>query len=141
MYTNKKVGKDAILVTNNNESNRMYLRMPGKENRATEQEFLRLDNGKLIVNESLLQQFGIELQVKDKNGYEALIFQDGYEQAIRLRPKYEDWTDENLQKALEDNERYLENVDTTWGRGFYSAVIAQLHEEIDRRVELEQNLD
>ncbi len=63
MYTNKKVSDSAILVTDNNKSNKMYIRRPGAADRHSELEFLSVEDGKIIINGDVAAAFGLTLIV------------------------------------------------------------------------------
>ncbi len=68
MKISKKISENAILVNYDSEINRTWIREPGST--TPEFELLRFQDGKLIVNEELLKEFGFTLQTKSKEEYE-----------------------------------------------------------------------
>ena len=63
MYTNKKIGDNAILVTDNSKSNKMYVREAGSANKYSEMELLSVEDGKIVINGDVAARFGLSLEV------------------------------------------------------------------------------
>jgi len=61
MFTVNKVSNDLVAVTY--DSKYMYVRRSGKKYYGTEKCLARLDEGKLTINKSVLDEFGLELEI------------------------------------------------------------------------------
>jgi len=62
MFTTRKISKDLVAVTY--DTTHMYLRKSGKKYFGTEKEAVIMEEGKLIINKSVLDEFGLKLEIR-----------------------------------------------------------------------------